>query len=244
MRRTRLEFGGLGQVKEDCRESRGTTLLETTVLDVRYALPPTAQDTRLHANSSAHASPGHRSQRSDFHLGECRPAEEPPRRRPEDPGAPGDRNDCCVGYGVPDDGDYSLFSTDAYKQLKKSAPEFEDLAAMQAGFAPRPVIARRDGTQESARSVVGEFVSGNYFHTFGLKPFAGRLLSDADDVEGAPLVAVMSYATWKNDYAGDPAIVGSTYFMNTRPVTIARNRTRGVLWGPDVQHTTGLLSAH
>ena len=38
MRRTRLEFGGLGQVKEDCRESRGTTLLETTVQDVRYAL--------------------------------------------------------------------------------------------------------------------------------------------------------------------------------------------------------------
>ena len=30
MRQTRLEFGGLGHVKEDCRESRGITLLETT----------------------------------------------------------------------------------------------------------------------------------------------------------------------------------------------------------------------
>jgi hypothetical protein len=38
MRQTRLEFGGLGQVKEDCRESRGTTFLENTVQDVRYAL--------------------------------------------------------------------------------------------------------------------------------------------------------------------------------------------------------------
>src|SRR3954451_11255896 len=38
VRRTRLEFGGLGQVKEDCRESRGTSFVETTVQDIRYAL--------------------------------------------------------------------------------------------------------------------------------------------------------------------------------------------------------------
>jgi predicted permease len=133
----------------------------------------------------------------------------------------GNNNDCCVGYGVPEGGDYSLFSTDAYQQLKKNAPEFDDLAAMQAGFTFRPVIARRGGTQESARSVMGEFVSGNYFRTFGLRPQAGRLFADADDVEGAPIAAVMSYQTWKNEYVGDPAIVGSTFFVNTKPVTIA-----------------------
>ena len=38
LRRTRLEFGGLGQVKEDCRESHGITFLEITAQDVRYAL--------------------------------------------------------------------------------------------------------------------------------------------------------------------------------------------------------------
>jgi hypothetical protein len=38
MRQARLEFGGLGRVKEDCRESRGITLLETTAQDIRYAL--------------------------------------------------------------------------------------------------------------------------------------------------------------------------------------------------------------
>jgi ABC-type proline/glycine betaine transport system permease subunit len=46
----------------------------------------------------------------------------------------GDNNDCCVGWGAHDDGDYALFSTDTYEQLKKNAPEFEELAAMQAGF--------------------------------------------------------------------------------------------------------------
>jgi hypothetical protein len=50
----------------------------------------------------------------------------------------GDNNDCCVNSGVKDDGDYTLFSTDTYEQFKKNAPEFEELAAMQAGFGYRP----------------------------------------------------------------------------------------------------------
>jgi macrolide transport system ATP-binding/permease protein len=133
----------------------------------------------------------------------------------------GDKHECCVNSGAHDDGDYTLFSTDAYEQLKKNAPEFEDLAAMQAGFGFRPVIARRDRSGEGARSVMGEFVSGNYFRIFGLQPRAGRLISDADDVLGAPMVAVMSYQTWKNDYASDASVVGSTFWVNTKAVTIA-----------------------
>src|SRR5580698_2355413 len=94
----------------------------------------------------------------------------------------GDNNDCCVNSGTKDDGDYGLFSTNSYEQLKKSAPEFQELAAMEAGFSYRPIIARRDGSQTQARSVMGEWVSGNYFRTFGLQPQAGRLFTDADDV--------------------------------------------------------------
>ena len=132
----------------------------------------------------------------------------------------GDLNMCCVGFGNLYDGNYSLFSTPIYEYLKKNAPEFEELAAMQAGFAYRPVIIRRGGTQENARSVMGEFVSGNYFRTFGLKPEMGRLLSDADDVQGVPFTAVMSYETWKNNYGSDPSVVGSTFYVNTKPVLI------------------------
>jgi macrolide transport system ATP-binding/permease protein len=132
----------------------------------------------------------------------------------------GDENMCCVGFGYRDDGDYALFSTAVYEHIKKNAPEFEELAAMQAGFTYRPVVVRRGATSENARSVMGEFVSGNYFRTFGLTPEAGRLLSDADDVQGATFTAVMSYETWKNSYAGDPSVVGSTFYVNTKPVTV------------------------
>jgi predicted permease len=132
----------------------------------------------------------------------------------------GDDNDCCVQGGTNDSGDYTLFSTNTYEQLKKNTPEFEELAAIQAGFTFRPVTARRNGNGELARSVMGEFVSGNYFSTFGLNPQAGRLFTDADGVQGAPMVAVMSYEKWKNDYSGDPVIVGSTFYINTKPVTV------------------------
>ena len=132
----------------------------------------------------------------------------------------GDRADCCQNSGPNPEGDYSMFSTDTYEQMKRNTPDFEELAAMQAGFENRPVVMRRDGGQEAAKPRMGEFISGNYFRMFGLQPAVGRLLSDTDDVAGAPVVAVMSYATWKDVYNGDDSVVGSTFWMNTKAVTI------------------------
>jgi predicted permease len=132
----------------------------------------------------------------------------------------GDQDDCCVNGGWHDNGDYSLFSTDSYYMFKKNLPEFEELAAMESGYAWRPITVRRAGTQTVAKSVMGTFVSGNYFRVFGLSPAAGRLFVDADDQKGAPITAVMSYDTWQQDYAGDPSVVGSAFYVNTKPVTI------------------------
>src|SRR5215470_3734030 len=132
----------------------------------------------------------------------------------------GDDNDCCVNNGTRENGKYSLFATETWQLLRKNTPEFEELAAMQAGFGFRPVTARRDGDNLS-RSMMGEFVSGNYFRTFGLKPHAGRLITDSDDQAGAQVAAVMSYRTWQRDYAGAAGIVGATFWINTKPVIIA-----------------------
>ena len=139
----------------------------------------------------------------------------------------GDENDCCVTGGTRDDGKYSLFPTETYEYLKNNAPEFEELAAMQAGFGYRPITVRGDGTQTGARSVVGEFVSGNFFRTFRLQPHAGRLLTDSDDVKGAPLTAVMSYQTWQHDYGDDASVIGSTIWVDTKPVTIVGIAPKG-----------------
>jgi macrolide transport system ATP-binding/permease protein len=132
----------------------------------------------------------------------------------------GDKDDCCVNGGWNDEGDYSLFATDTYYMFKKSLPEFEELAAMKAGYAWGPITVRRAGPQTVAKSVTGTFVSGNYFRVFGLSPAAGRLLLDADDQKGAPITAVMSYDAWQQDYAGDPSVAGSAFYINSKPATV------------------------
>ncbi|MBO0859750.1 MAG: ABC transporter permease [Chloracidobacterium sp.] len=132
----------------------------------------------------------------------------------------GDKNDCCVGQGNPDNGDYSLFPTAVWRLLKENSTEFEELSAIQAGFEYRPITARREREETEARSLMAEFVSGNYFRTFGLRPQAGRLLTDSDDAAGAPMTAVMSYHAWHSYYGGDAAVIGGEFRVNTKPVTV------------------------
>ena len=132
----------------------------------------------------------------------------------------GDRDDCCVNGGTPDENNYSLFAYELYKHLRDNTPEFEQLAAMQSGFGYGSITARSSKPDALPKALRGEFVSGNYFQTLGLQPYAGRLMTPSDDVEGAPMTAVMSYQTWQRDYALDPTIVGSSFVLNTNPVTI------------------------
>ena len=39
-------------------------------------------------------------------------------------------------------------------------------------------------------------------------------------MKGAPMTAVMSYGTWQRDYAGDASVIGSTFWVNTKAVTV------------------------
>ena len=223
----RREFGRVGRVKEECRESRGITLLETGAQDLRYALRQLRKTPGFTSMVLLTLALGIGANAAIFTLVNSVLMKNLPVADPKTLVRLGSENDCCVNNGTRGNGNYSLFSTDTYEQLKKNAPEFEELAAMQAGFGYRPIIARREGSDAAARSVMGEFVSGNYFSTFGLQPQAGRLLMDADDVKGAPFTAVMSYEAWQNNYAGDAAVVGSTFWVNTKPVTVVGVAPRG-----------------
>lgn len=129
----------------------------------------------------------------------------------------GDRDDCCVDGGyMNDDGDFDLFSYELYRQFRDNTPEFEQLAAFQSGHNSMNV--RREGG--SAQVERSEYVSGNYFTTFGVGAFAGRTLLPSDDLPGASPVAVLSYRVWQADYAGDPTIIGASLYMQGRPVTV------------------------
>ena len=216
----RRHFGNTTALKEETRESWGWTWLEQLLQDVRFALRQLRKTPGFTATAVLTLALGIGANAAIFTLVDAFMMRNLPVTDPKTLVRIGDTSDCCVNSGAIESGDYSLFSTEIYERLKKYAPEFEQLAAMQAGFPYRPVIARRDGSQENARSVMGEFVSGNYFETFGLKPAAGRLLTDSDDVKGAPMVAVMSYAAWQRDYGADQALIGSTFWINTKAVSL------------------------
>jgi macrolide transport system ATP-binding/permease protein len=130
----------------------------------------------------------------------------------------GDKDDCCVDGGLPNEDNYSLFSWELYKHLQASSPEFENLAAMQSYPWQMTVLSNKPGSL--AKGSPASFVSGNYFQTFGLQPYAGRLLTPADDMPGAPMVAVISYQSWQRDYGADKGIIGSTFYFKTQPAVI------------------------
>jgi predicted permease len=124
--------------------------------------------------------------------------------------------DCCVQGGPQDD--WGLYSYPFYLRLKTEAPEFEQLAAFQASGDQFSV--RRGQSDNLAKPLRGEFVTGNYFSTFGIQAFAGRTIAPSDDQVSAPPVAVLSYRAWQQQYNSDPSIVGSTFIVSGHPFTI------------------------
>ena len=144
----------------------------------------------------------------------------------------GDKDDCCVNGGfMNDDGDFDLFSYELYRHFRDNTPEFEQLAAMQSG---NDTMTVRRGS-EPAKAQRSEYVSGNYFSTFGIGAFAGRMLSETDDTPGAAPAAVMSYQAWQSDYGSDPVDRGLD-LLHSRPAGHHRRHcAAGILWRPDSQ---------
>jgi putative ABC transport system permease protein len=143
-----------------------------------------------------------------------------PVSKPEELWRIGDKNRCCNwgGYTQGEDGDFALFSWEAYKNFREHTPEFVDLAALQAGSTALGV--RRAGSQAPVDTFNGQQVSGNFFRTLGIQPWIGRMMTDSDDQLGATPVAVMSYRIWQNKFGSDPSVAGATFQINGHAFTV------------------------
>jgi predicted permease len=128
----------------------------------------------------------------------------------------GEGSDCCVEGSTQDD--WGMFSYPFYERMKENTPEFAELAAFQAGGYQ--ISTRRSESDRVAKPLREEFVSGNYFSTFGVGAFAGRTIQPADDQASAAPVAMLSYRTWQQQYGSDPKVLGSSFILNGHPFTI------------------------
>ncbi|MGH9378378.1 MAG: ABC transporter permease, partial [Terriglobia bacterium] len=108
----------------------------------------------------------------------------------------GNADNCCVLGGMQDNWD--IYSYDLYKQFRDHTPQFSQMAAFQAALSALSV--RRSSATGPAEAYNGEFVSGNYFSTFGIGAFAGKVITPSNDKASAMPVAVMSYRTWQTHF--------------------------------------------
>ena len=212
------EFGSMTQTKEHYRRQRSLPWLEVFLQDIRYALRQLGRSPGFTLTAIVTLALGIGANTAIFTLVEGILLRSLPVADPARLYRIGDKTDCCYFQSFQnDDGDFDLFSYDLYQQFRQSAPEFEQLAAVQAGGGGFSV---RYGSSP-AKPMSSEYVSGNYFSTLGVGAYLGRPLIESDDKPGAMPVVVLSYQTWQADFARDPRLVGSTVYVQGHPFTVA-----------------------
>jgi len=105
-----------------------------------------------------------------------------------------------------------------------SYPAYLDIAAYTDVFATSTaVLVPRGVSYLSAGGLhpaIVEHTTATYLSVLGLRPALGRWFSDAEDVRGAEVVAVLGYQAWTRKFAADPSVIGRTIRIDGVPVTI------------------------
>jgi macrolide transport system ATP-binding/permease protein len=203
-------------VKERVRESWGSAWFDRLRQDVRYGWRQLRRSPGFTAAAILTLALGLGANTAIFTLISRVMLSELPVPRPGELYSLGDNRDCCVTSAI--QADFTTSSSAIYEQLRRHAPEFSELAA----FQPRVEVYsfRRSGGAAVPEPARGQFVSGNYFAMYGVRPAAGRLLTGDDDRPGSPPVAVMSHRHWQEHYAGDRAVIGAAFVLEGKPVTV------------------------
>lgn len=208
-RQARLAFGGSSQVAEDCREARGTSLVESTSQDVRYALRVLRKNPGFTAVAVMTLALGIGASTAAFSLVDAvllQPLPYPNAKR------------AVMLWGESPPGSYyGAFD------MPWAAQEYTMFARMQRSFGNLGAFRKKtfnltgSGAPELEEGVE---VSGGFFPALGSAPLLGRTVSAADDVPGHEHVAVLSEWLWRTRYGGDRGIVGRTIDVNGSPMTV------------------------
>jgi len=208
-RHANLAFGGLEQVKQDCREARTGNHLQDFLLDFRYALRSLGKDRRFALIAVFALALGIGATTVMF----------------------------SVMYGVVfDPFPYRDFQHSvmfemwdlAGRQAQETRfhytiPEF--LAIREQNHVFEDMIGNYTldvfyRNEKGTRRFRGGYVTANGFDFLGVPPFLGRVFSAGDVKPGAPFVFIMNYRLWQTEFNADPKILGSTFLLNGKPRTL------------------------
>jgi putative ABC transport system permease protein len=193
-RQARIAIGGEEQVKEQCRDARGTRWLEDLWQDFRYAARTLRQRAGFTAVGALTLALGIGASTAIFStvnpiLFEPLPYPHAARIMMIWDSFEGVR--CDVTFHT-------------FRELAARNTSFETMAVMEAW---RPTLVSRTGAAQPER-FDGQSVSAGYFRALGVSPVLGRDFQPADDRFKGPHVTILSDTLWRRRFGGDSTIIG------------------------------------
>ncbi len=206
-RRARLEFGGMEQLKEEHRDARGVTFIETLLQDIRYGLRMSAKSTGFTVVAVLTLALGIGANTaifSYFNAWIIKPLPYPQADRL----MVFQSHDKKKGWTRE-----GLFSTASFLDFQKQSTSFEQTASWTGwnfnltGDGPPALIE-------------GGRVSWNYFDALGVKPMLGRTFTPDEDGAGAEHVAILGQGLWQSRFAGDRNVIGRRITIGGESYTV------------------------
>jgi predicted permease len=199
-------FGGVAQVREECRDAWGVRFLDTLKQDLAYGWRGLRRNPGFSLVVILTLALGIGANSAIFSVVQgvlLRPLPyvEPGRIVTLNQAAP-KAGQPFLGFSVPDFTDFR-----AKNRAFTAMAEYHSMWFILLGRA------------EPERVQTG-VVSDNFFDLLGVKPLLGRTFQAGEDLPGAPAVLVLSHEYWRRNFGSDPEVVGRVFEMNNRPHTV------------------------
>jgi len=202
-----LEFGGIEQFKEECREARGVNRIEMLLADLRYGFRSLRKSAGFAIVSVLTLALGIGANTAIFSMVNALLLHPYNFRNLDSLVRVWEDRGIDEGY----DARY-IAPADA-DDLRSSNGIFEGLTTYS--FQSFGL-----GTEGDVQPILGCRVSANFFDVLAVAPAAGRLFSAAEEQPGADQVAILSYGSWQRRFGGDPRLLGKTISLNGRVYAI------------------------
>ena len=207
-------MGGVAQVEQECRDTRGLSSLEVFVQDLRYGFRMLRRNPGFSIIAILCLTLGIGANAAVFSWVEGLLL------RPFPAVAHQDRLVVVVGTNraVRDKGNGGSGYDDV------SWPDFLDYrrnCTLFDAFIADKIMGTTISIGDKAERMGGSVVSSNYFDALGVHPMLGRGFEPAEDTgRNAHPVTVISHWVWKERFHSDPSVIGKTQILNGVPHTI------------------------
>jgi len=197
-------FGGVEQVKEECRDAWGVRFIESLLQDLRFGLRLLTKNPGFTAVAVITLALGIGATTAVFSVVDRLLFRSLP--YPE-----ADRL-VSLSWMTPLDPNEFMLSYD-YVDWRAAQTPFESMTSWNG-------VADCDLTEQNPVRMVCAQVESSFLTTFGIQPLLGRNFTPDENRPNAPKVALLSYGLWKSRFGSDPGAVGRTFSLDGQPTRI------------------------